>query len=61
MGVQHEPILDFDKPLPSWYCLLMMIVLGSLIKIVIGGFDKTTHLSRTSRIIRIAGGGFWAA
>ena len=37
-----------------------MVVLASLIKVVISGFDRTLPLSRTSRLIRIVGGGLWA-
>ena len=37
-----------------------MVVLASLIKVVISGFDRNLPLSRTSRIIRIVGGGLWA-
>ncbi len=38
-----------------------MVVLASLIRIVISGFDRRLQLSQTSRIIRIVGGGLWAA
>ena len=52
-------MIDFYRP-PLWYCILIMVVLASLIKVVISGFDRTLPLSRTSRLIRIFGGGLWA-
>ena len=52
-------MIDFSRP-PLWYCILIMVVLASLIKVVISGFDRTLPLSRTSRLIRIVGGGLWA-
>lgn len=52
-------MIDFARP-PLWYCILIMVVLASLIKVVISGFDRTRPMSRTSRIIRVAGGAFWA-
>ena len=53
-------MIDFDKPLPLWYCILMVAVLASLIRIVIGGLNRNAAMSRSSRLIRVVGGGFWA-
>jgi hypothetical protein len=52
-------MIDFNHP-PLWYCILMMVLLASLIKIVISGLDRKTPMSRTSRVIRVAGGGIWS-
>ena len=52
-------MLDFDEP-PLWCCILMVAVLGSLIRIVISDLNRNAPMSRSSRIIRVVGGGFWA-
>ena len=47
--------------IPLWYCILMMAVLFSLIRIVRTGLDRSVPMNRSSRIIRVVGGGLWAA
>jgi hypothetical protein len=39
----------------------MMAVLFSLIRIVRTGLDRSVPMNRSSRIIRVVGGGLWAA
>jgi hypothetical protein len=52
--------VDFDKPLPLWYWILMVSVLFALIPAVADGLNRNIPLSRTGSFIRVGLGGFWA-
>jgi len=52
--------MDFDKPLPLWYWILMVAVLVSLFRAVASGFNREIQMSRTSRFIRVVLGSLWA-
>jgi hypothetical protein len=55
-----EPVVDFDKPLPLWYWILMVAVLFSLIRAIASGLNHDIPMSRTSRFIRVVLGSLWA-
>ena len=52
--------MDFDKPLPLWYWILMVAVLFALVGAIKEGLDRSVQMSRTSRFIRVVLGGLWA-
>jgi hypothetical protein len=52
--------MDFDKPLPLWYWILMVGVLFSLVRAVATGLNREVPMSRTSRFLRVVLGGLWA-
>jgi hypothetical protein len=52
--------VDFDKPLPLWYWILMVAVLFSLIRAIASGLNGEVPMSRTSRFIRVVLGSLWA-
>ena len=52
-------VIDFNKPLPIWYWILMILLAISLFRIVLTGLNRNVAMSRSSRIIRVVGAGLW--
>lgn len=53
--------MNFDKPLPIWYWILMIGILVALFRTIASGLNRDLLMSRTARFVRVVLGSVWAA